>query len=243
MDLKEVDILGDSIQDHWYYVAKARAMRRFLTGIKVPEVLDVGAGSGIFSRHLLDAGICDTAICLDPNYPDEHTDYHHGKKIQFIKRTEKSALKLILMMDVLEHIEDDVAFLQEYASLLDDDGLILITVPAFQFVWSGHDVFLEHHRRYTIDQLESTLNKAGLSPIKSRYFFGILFPAVAASRMFNRHLLARGEVAPKSELKLYPGWLNRALTVLHDIERNTIFDVNRAFGLSLFCLCRKNRQT
>lgn len=239
MDLKEVDILGEKIQDYWYYVAKGRAMHKFLGDIKVPEVLDVGAGSGIFSRRLLDAGVCDVAFCVDPNYPEEKTEDHNGKEIHFVKATDKTSQKLILMMDVLEHIEDDVTFLKEYADRLEAGGHILITVPAFQFIWSGHDVFLEHYRRYTIDMLESVVKEAGITPVKSCYLFGTLFPIVAASRLIKGLLLSHNEIHPKSELRVYPEWLNRALIFLHDIERNTIFDINKAFGLSLFCLCRK----
>src|SRR5688572_5239911 len=71
MDLKEQDILGPDIGRHWYYVSKGRALRALLGRAKVPEVLDVGAGSGVFARQLLAAGVCDRAVCVDPNYVEE----------------------------------------------------------------------------------------------------------------------------------------------------------------------------
>ncbi len=243
MDLKEVEILGDNIQDHWYYVSKARAMCKFLNNIKVPEVLDVGAGSGFFSRQLLDSGICDIAYCIDPYYEEEKTENHNGKELHFIKATDKSCQKLILMMDVIEHVPDDVAFIEAYAKRLEPGGKILITVPAFQFIWSGHDVFLEHYRRYTRQMLDTVVFKAGLTPVKSRYYFASLFPVVAAGRIIKNSLRSHGKLESKSELTLYPGWLNRALTTLHDIERHTLFEMNEAFGLSLFCLCEKASTT
>lgn len=66
MDLKEEDILGESIYEHWYYISKGQALHHFLGDINTPEILDVGAGSGVFSRQLLDKGICKSAVCLDP---------------------------------------------------------------------------------------------------------------------------------------------------------------------------------
>lgn len=239
MDLKEEDILGDKITEHWYYVAKGRAMRQFLGNVRVPEVLDVGAGSGIFSRQLLDHNICESAVCVDPNYPKEWEEHQNGKPIKFVKSIDRTTQKLVLMMDVLEHVEDDVGLLKMYADTMPADGRVLITVPAFQFMWSGHDVFLEHYRRYTIPMMEEVIRKASLQPLRSRYFFGSLFSAVAAIRIPRRILFEKGCIEGKSELKLYPNWLNKTLIGIHDIERETLFHVNKFFGLSVFALCGK----
>lgn len=215
-------------------------MRQFLGDIKIPEVLDVGAGSGIFSRQLLDNGICERAVCMDPNYLEEKTEVHNGKKISFVKIHKRTSQKLILMMDVLEHVPDDLALLKEYVDSMSAGGHALITVPAFQFMWSGHDVFLEHYKRYTIGKIEALAKKANMTPVKSRYFFGSLFPALAAIRLSKKILVNRGALEAQSELKLYPDWLNHALISVHDIERRTLFGFNKLFGLSVFCLCRKN---
>ena len=240
MDLKEEGILGHRIHGHWYYISKGRAMRQFLGDIKIPEVLDVGAGSGIFSRQLLDDGICDRAVCLDPYYLEEKTELHNGKQICFVKTSERTSQQLILMMDVLEHVADDLALLKEYVDTMDAGGHALITVPAFSFMWSGHDVFLEHYRRYTIKTIESVVKQAGMDTVKSRYFLGSLFPAVAALRLSKKILFNGRALRAKSELRRYPDWLNHTLIAIHDIERRTFFNFNKLFGLSVFCLCRKN---
>lgn len=240
MDLKEEHILGDYIQGHWYYVSKGRALRAFLSNITADEVLDIGAGSGIFSRQLLDYDIVKRATCVDPNYEKEKSEEQNGKPIQFVKTIEKTTQNLVLMMDVLEHVPDDVALLKQYTDSLNKGGKVVITVPAFQFMWSGHDVFLEHHRRYTIETIEMCVKNAGLTPVKSRYFFSPLFPAVAAVRLVKKALIKNGALEAKSELKLYPKWLNRALIGVHDIERRSLFKINKVFGLSVFCLCEKS---
>ncbi len=240
MDLKEQDILGDNSQNHWYYVSKGRAMRKFLGELKIPEVLDVGAGAGIFSRQLLDAGVCDSAVCVDPNYSSEQTIEHNSKPISFIKSTDDISQDLILMMDVLEHVADDLALLKSYTDKMKKGGYVFITVPAFQFLWSGHDVFLEHYRRYTIKMLEGVVTQAGMTCVKSRYFFGSLFPFAAVARLIGKAMLQRAQSKVKSELKDYPAWLNSGLIAVHDLERQTLFGLNKYFGLSAFCLCRKD---
>tara|TARA_B110000037_G_scaffold219315_2_gene284255 strand:- start:760 stop:1383 length:624 start_codon:yes stop_codon:yes gene_type:complete len=201
---------------------------------------DIGAGSGIFSKQLLEEGLSERAVCVDPNYDEEREEFHEGKSIQFVKSIPKTTQPIILMMDVLEHVPDDLALLKEYVDTMDKGGHVFITVPAFQFMWSGHDVFLEHYRRYTIEMVESVVKKAGLTPVKSRYFFGSLFPAVFAIRLVKKLLLKGGAIEAKSETKLYPSLINKALTIIHDVERWFILGQNKYFGLSVFCLCRKN---
>ena len=173
-----------------------------------------------------------------PEYDKNSEEDQNGKPIKFVKSIDKTTQSLTLMMDVLEHVPDDVALIKEYADTMPDDGKILITVPAFQFMWSGHDVFLEHYRRYTIEMMEKAITDAGLEPIKSRYFFGSLFPAVAAIRLTKKAVLDQ-ELKSESELKLYPDWFNKTLIGIHDVERMSLFRFNKLFGLSVFCLCGK----
>jgi Methyltransferase domain len=239
MDLKEEAILGEAIGSHWYYVAKGRALCAMLGRLRVPEVLDVGAGSGVFSRRLLDAGVCERALCVDPGYPKERTERHRGHEIEFTRAVERVSQGLLLMMDVLEHVDDDVGLLRSYALRMPGDARVLITVPAFPSLWSGHDVFLEHRRRYTRQGLEATVRAAGLQVVRSRYFFGLLLPAVAAMRSRDRHRLNAGRLEARSALRTYPAPVNRVLTLIHDVERALVFPLNRLAGLSIFCLARR----
>src|SRR4051812_25318096 len=89
---------------------------------------------------------------------------------------------------------------------------LLVTVPAFQFLWSGHDVFLEHKRRYTLASLHSTIESAGLEIIRSRYFFGVLLPVVGAGRLWGRLRLGSAGYGPRSDLRLHSRLTNSLLT-------------------------------
>jgi hypothetical protein len=119
------------------------------------------------------------------------------------------------------------------------DALVLVTVPAFQALWSGHDVFLEHKRRYTMAGLHRTLGKAGLEAIRSRYFFSALLPAIGAMRLWGRLRLASSGFTPRSDLRVHGPWTNALLLAIHELERRTLFRVNRLAGLTIFCLAKR----
>ena len=239
MDVKEELILGDKAPTHWYYVAKGRALLAMLKSIKVPEIVDVGAGSGIFSKILLEAGKCRSAICVDPAYADQREEWYLGRSIRFVQSIDNLTQSLVLLMDVLEHVNDDVGLIRQYTGCMPHAGKVLVTVPAFDFLWSGHDVFLGHRRRYTLLTIEKKLQMANLKILRSQYFFGTLFPIVALVRTVNRWQLESGSSKSESMLKKYPPMLNKILTYIHDFERLFLFPINRFAGLSIFCLAEK----
>lgn len=239
MDVKEQDILGDGIDKHWYYVAKGNALLQFLDGYAAREILDVGAGSGFFSKRLLCAGFCERATCVDTAYSAERVEMHCGKQIVYLRNTDHVTQDLILMMDVIEHVDDDVALIRAYTDHMPRGSMVLVTVPAFQFLWSGHDVFLEHKRRYTRASLHRAIDEAGLKVIRSRYFFSILLPVVCAFRLGGRLRLASSDFTPRSDLRVHSRWTNALLTALHELERHTLFHINLLAGLTVFCLAKR----
>jgi Methyltransferase domain len=240
MDLKEQDLLGADLRSHWYYVSKGRALRTLLGRAKVPEVLDVGAGSGVFARQLLAAGVCDRALCVDPNYVEERIERVGGKEIEFRRSVDDVTQQLIMLIDVLEHVENDQMLLRSYVERAPRSASVLISVPAFQFLWSGHDVFLGHRRRYTRAQVEALVRRAGLEVVRSRYFFAVLLPLVMLMRLHDRWRLRNGHVAPRSALTRHRPAVNAVLTALHSLERLTLLHINRLAGLSVLCLARRS---
>ena len=181
MDLKEEALLGAGVADHWYYRAKARALDR-VAGPAPGRVLDVGAGAGFFSRHLLARG-ATAAVCVDPGYEADRDDCVAGKPLLFRRMPPDAAADLVLMMDVLEHVDDDVGLARSYVSAAAPGTRLIATVPAFQWMWSGHDDFLEHRRRYTLTGLRHVLSAAGLQTEGGRYLYGFVLPAAMATRL------------------------------------------------------------
>ncbi|SDJ80458.1 Methyltransferase domain-containing protein [Pseudomonas delhiensis] len=237
MDLKETDILGEHIADHWYYRSKRAAVQQFLGDMRPSSILDVGAGSGFFSRALLAEGSAGEAWCVDISYPADSDANEAGKPIRFRRSVDRLDSDLVLLMDVLEHVDDDVGLLRHYVEKVPRGAHFLISVPAFQFLWSDHDVFLEHKRRYRLTDIERVAEQAGLEVLKGAYYFGGVFPIAATLRLFER--LRGGAVRqPRSQLKRHNGVVNAALQAVSMAEL-PVLHFNRVAGLTAFCLARR----
>jgi SAM-dependent methyltransferase len=239
MDAKESEVLGDRTDGHWYYVSKGRALLQFLEGRHADEVLDVGAGSGFFSRLLLRAGVAEKAVCVDTAYAADRMELSDGKPMRFVREARTVSQDLILMMDVIEHVDDDVGLIRQYTDGMPRQGTVLIAVPAYKFLWSGHDVFLEHKRRYTRASLHRAIEAAGLTVVRTRFFFSLLFPLICAVRLWGRYRRTVGQFRPQSDLRVHGDRTNTALTAIHEVERHTLFQVNAWFGLTIFCMAER----
>lgn len=236
MDLKEIDILGADIEKHWYYRSKARAMMCLLDAVKPSMVLDVGAGSGFFSRHILANSAAKEAVCIDTSYPVNSESTEGGKPIYFKRSTGTTEADLVLLMDVLEHVDDDIKLLKEYVDKVPSGSLFLISVPAFQLLWSSHDDFLDHKRRYTIRQLEKIAVESGLRVKSGSYYFGLVLPIAAITRLVNKF---SGNKRPaRSQLNRHHPFINNMLGLFCRLELKFLKH-NRLAGLTAFCLAEK----
>ena len=235
MDLKETDILGSSIDQHWYYASKAAATTRMLGNTPVTRILDVGAGSGFFSHHLLRHSAAREAWCVDISYDQDSDATTAGKPVHYRRGIDSVDADLVLLMDVLEHVDDDVGLLKAYVDKVPSGSRFLMTGPAFQFLWSGHDDFLEHKRRYTLAQLETVARDAGLNVKQGAYYFGLVFPIAATLR-----LLPKGAQPspPRSQLKQHHPLVNTVLKTLCSVEL-PFMGANRLAGLTVFVLAQK----
>lgn len=237
MDLKEEQALGEGVAQHWYYRSKSAALLRLVGHLQSRHILDVGAGSGFFSKFLLRNTQANSALCIDPYYPRESDDSEGGKPIHYRRECRDTDADLVLMMDVLEHVEDDLGLLQDYVAKVPAGTRFMVTVPAFQFLWSGHDVFLGHYRRYTLSAVTALMGRAGLEVEQRAYYFGFVFPLAAAVRLLGR-LRGRNGDEPRSDLKRHGAFTNGLLSMLCKAEL-PLFRYNRLAGLSVFCLARK----
>jgi len=237
VDLKEVGQLGTRQEDHWYYASKGRALVQSLEGRQPRRILDVGAGTGFFSKVLLRETAAERATCLDPGYPADWSEQCGSKPVSFQRRGSAADADVVLLMDVLEHVDDDVALLEEYARQATSGTRFVVSVPAFAWLWSRHDDFLEHRRRYTLAGLRRVVTASGLTPVSSFYFFAAILPAVAVQRTLGR-LRARQAAAPASDLRSHHPLTNRLLLSLCRAE-SLVARYNRAGGLTAFCVAEK----
>jgi len=232
MDLKEEEILGDQVNSHWYYRAKAAALLQDLRGRMPREVLDVGAGSGFFSRMLLKETGAERATCVDIGYTHDRDEIWHGKPIAFRRALGPCQADLVLAMDVIEHVADDRGLIRSYSNLVAPGTRFIFSVPAFNFLWSAHDVFLEHHRRYTLGSLGAAMRESGLVLDWGHYYYGSVFPLAAGIRLLER-LKGASTAEPKSQLQQHSGFVNAALSAALAMER-PVMRFNKLFGLSVF---------
>lgn len=233
-ELENNDIDPDA---HWYYQSKADAMIALSTQCDFTSVLDVGAGSGFFSKIMLQRTKAIHATCLDIGYKENSVLMVVNKRQNFCREIEHTESDLILMMDVLEHIEDDVHFLKEYIDKCPSGSVFLISVPAFNFMWSKHDEFLNHYRRYTLRHLLSVVKGAGLKPIHSSYYFGFIFIIPLILRMFGK-LFGRGKNKQNSQMRNHSRLVNGLLRFICKVEL-PFFKYNKIVGLSIFCIAKK----
>lgn len=237
MDLKETHILGSKISEHWYYRAKAKALAKMLAETKPSKILDVGAGSGFFSRHLLAHTDAKEAWCIDTNYDTDSQQTEAGKPIRFLRELDHLDADLVMMMDVLEHVDDDVGLLNEYVRKVPVGARFLVSVPAFDFLWSEHDLFLDHRRRYTLARLQRVMTQTGLQIEQGAYYFGAVFPLAATLRLLEK-LSPPKKTPPQSQLKRHHPLVNSFLSALCTLEL-PFLPHNRFAGLTVFCVAKK----
>jgi SAM-dependent methyltransferase len=232
LDIKEENILGNAADGHWYYRAKSRALEAMLPTRFNRRVMDIGAGSGFFSRHLAKRGLIDEALCIDPGYERDRDERVGGAMIRYRRAPEPMDAGIALFMDVLEHVPDDAGLLSAYRPYLPPDARVIITVPAFRFLWSGHDVFLEHHRRYTRRMLIDTIARADFRLVESFYYYGLVLPVAAASR-----LLSPNRMEEKSAVRPHGAVTNAILYAASAAER-PLMRFNKLAGLTVCGICK-----
>lgn len=228
LDLREMGA-GDP-NDHWYYRHKSGMILRAIkkhTQTYSP-VIDVGSGSGYFAQQVKKNFGAGKIFCVDSNYSETQIGCHGG--IEYRINPPPDGANLYLFIDVLEHVEDPAALLTEYASSSNPGAVFVITVPAFMSLWSPHDVYLGHFRRYTLDELEALACKCGMEILEANYLFAPIFPLVYIYRKIFKNR------EPSSDLKASSPMTNSLLGLI--LKLDLIMKGNRTCGTSALVVAR-----
>ncbi len=187
MDPQYAAIYPDLYRNHWWWRVRERMLVetiRHLTPEPPVRILDVGCGAGLFFDVLQQFGDV-TGIESDPGSVDRDIRWAHciicGELDE--SYSPPAPFDLILALDVLEHLPNPTTLLRHAARILTQGGRILITVPAFQWLWTSHDDLNHHVKRYTAGQLRSTLEASGLVVHDVRYLFQSLIVPKLAVRL------------------------------------------------------------
>lgn len=195
------------------------------------EILDVGCGDGLFFPALSQFGTVN-GVESDSDIVDPAGEFSESIHVGlFDSYQPHKQFHWITMLDVIEHIPDATTALQLAGDLLADDGKILITVPAFNMLWTKHDDFNQHQTRYTKRLLKQQTAKAGLKIINMHYFYHWTFAAKLLVRL--KEAIVK---APPVSAQVPATWVNKTCQALCQLEQRLITPLHLPFGSSLFAV-------
>ncbi|MCG8358503.1 MAG: class I SAM-dependent methyltransferase [Kiloniellales bacterium] len=232
-----------AIEDrHWWFVARRRildeVLSRLVTLPDKPRILEAGCGTGgnlgLLGRHgRVSAFEPDETARRLAAAKGEH-EILGGSLPDGIPYPARS-FDLVAALDILEHVEDDRGSLHRLYERLRPGGWLMLTVPAFPFLWSRHDELHHHRRRYRRQELLDKLQEANFEAAYVTHFNVLLFPLIAAVRLVNGLLGARGS----DDERVPAAPINALLTALFAGERHWIGRLSCFFGVSLLVLARR----
>jgi SAM-dependent methyltransferase len=228
---------------HWWYRGRRTVISALVRRLGLPpgtEMLDAGCGSG---RNMVDLARYGTVTGLE--LADASVHWARNRGIGEVVQGSITAapfpddrFDFAVCLDVLEHIDEELQALRELRRIMRPGGTLLVTVPAYQSLWSEHDVINHHKRRYTRATLSAVAREAGWVPEWTTYFNGTLLPAAAMHRRLSR--LRHSVDEPVSDLELTPVRLNSLLQMPLTFEA---WVIGRGWripaGLSLMTVLRK----
>ncbi len=253
MDLKEARLEG--MKRHPWEIARARTLAEIVRDVPLAadaQVLDVGCGDGFTAAEVCGGLRREVPwVGVDPALTEEEIDgllqiYPNARFVRDVEDAEAGGFGLLLLLDVLEHVPDDIGLLRRtVAHCLRADGYVLVTVPAFQSLFAEHDRFLAHYRRYRWGTLEPVLTAAGLEPVRWGYLFASLLPVRGVSVMMERLKERMGKVDSGGGIGAWQGGdgLTKILSGGLAVENRLLLWMERwgvrPPGLSVWALCRR----
>jgi SAM-dependent methyltransferase len=239
----ELQAMLSSDETHWWYRGRRRVLRAALDRLPLPEparLLDAGCGSGRTLDELARYGRV-SGIDLSPEAVAAarrrgHDDVHVSavEHLPFPDAT----FDVVTCLDVIEHTPDDRATLAELLRVTRPGGLLLVTVPAYQALWSWHDEVNRHFRRYDSSSLSAAGTDAGWDVVGDTHFNSLLLAPAAAVRLAQRRRRRRA----RSDLDVTPSSLNGVLELPLRLESRLVAAGTRLpAGLSLLAVLRRPR--
>jgi SAM-dependent methyltransferase len=237
----ELQVMLSSDDRHWWYRGRRRVLRAALDRIVLhpgARLLDAGCGSGRtldeLARYGRVAGVDANPDAVERAHCRGHRDVRVARVEELPFRAE--SFDVVTCLDVVEHTPDDRATLAELRRVTREGGVLLVTVPAYQSLWSWHDVVNLHFRRYDSASLRAVARAAGWEVIGDTHFNSVLLPATAAVRVAQRHRRTH----ERSDLELTPAALNGVLELPMRLEARLVAaGVRLPAGLSLLATMRR----
>lgn len=226
-------------EEWWWFEGRRNLVSNLCSRFRFEEnvkVLEIGCGTGrnaeIFKSYY---GIDISVTSLRIAYSRGLRNLARGTALKLPFKS--ASFDLILLLDVLEHLDDDYMAVKEAHRVLKSDGILIILSPAFMFLWSDHDIVFNHKRRYKKGEIEEITTKNGFIIERISYWnFFLFIPVLLKRKIETMHSQTR----PKSDLIELPKIINRPLHILLKIENLLISKgVNLPVGVSILCIGKK----
>ncbi len=228
---------------HWWFTGRRHIIAGFVEracrdlGKVRPRILDVGCGTGanlqMLSRFGVAEGVDVSVAALD---------FCRARGLAEVKQGaaeslpyEDAAFDLVTGLDVVEHLDDDIAGLKEMRRVLRPGGRAVLFVPAFMFLWGVQDDISHHRRRYTLPELKRKLREAGLTVERATYANLTFFAPILIGRLLMRLSGWR----PASENNITISALNGLLGRIFSVESWWLRRLNFPFGVSIVCVAKR----
>jgi len=230
---------------HWWFFVRRRLLRRILHSMVIPQefsAVDIGCGTGSNLRVLGSVGL-HKVVGLDRSL---YALSLAKKKVDlpFISGDinnlpiRSNSVGLIIALDVIEHIDNDLNAIRELYQVLRKGGILILTVPAFNFLWGLQDVVTGHKRRYSKKEIMEKLREARFDILKSSYFnFFLFFPILFARRLV--HLFG---LKIRSENEINLPLINFLFKAVFSLEVYVLKYLSFPFGVSILCIAKKKER-
>lgn len=235
----------DLEKDNWWFKVRRNMIFRLLERYNIgrnDRILDYGCGSGFLVGQLQNQGYDAYGVDISK----EAIDFGISRGVKSLSLEDEvnanfanNYFDAILAMDVIEHIEDDQSALEKLERLLRPGGYLIITVPAYQWMWGVQDEAAHHFRRYTTESVLALVrnSRASLSIIRSTYFNTFLFGPIAVVRLLSRMFSLKSR---ESDFDLSSSFLNKILYGIFNLEAKLLRVINFPFGVSILAILRKS---
>jgi 2-polyprenyl-3-methyl-5-hydroxy-6-metoxy-1,4-benzoquinol methylase len=242
MDQRVFDAYVEMESEHFWRRGKRNLVMGWLknqSDFSNGRVLDVGGAASLVTQQLCIFG--DVTVVEPDATMVELVKKNRGIKViqgRFPGLPVFGKFDIITLLDVLEHLEDDRGALLELHSYLKPNGKLVITVPAYMWLWSEHDEILHHKRRYTRAALVKLLESAGYRVVRASYYTALLLPLMALQRVsseISSKLNSNRELNYRPRTPIKP--LNAALSSIMFIERQILRIASLPFGGGIIVHC------
>jgi SAM-dependent methyltransferase len=230
-------------QSHWWYTGRRKILANFVADIcrrvtdRRPRILDVGCGTGANLLMLSEYGdaegvdISTDALAFCRERGLDQVKVGAGEELPY----DDATFDLVTALDVVEHMDDDLAGLREMRRVLRPGGRVLLFVPTFMFLWGVQDDVSNHRRRYRLPELRRVLEQAGFEVERTTYANITFFLPI----LLVRKLMRVTGIKAESENNINVSSLNGLLGSVFGAECVVLRHMIIPFGVSGLCVARK----